>query len=169
MRSAGATAPGRGARCRNPSRGSDREARTRGVRPPCDRPHPPDKRRAHRDPCRCGPLTSPPPPCQPLVNRSHVRCELVTLSEDWYRYALSRTAQPDGSRRAALLRDPGAFLEIFVEPSTSQGTIRLGGLPAQPGDEVYQVWLIQPAQQPVPLCVVGAERNGPWTRPSISV
>ncbi len=75
------------------------------------------------------------------------------------------TRSPEAPQRILVQNaGSGAFLEIFVEPSTSQGTIRLGGLPARPGDEVYQVWLIQSGQQPVSLCVVGAERDGPWTR-----
>ena len=57
----------------------------------------------------------------------------------------------------------GAFLELAVAASGSRASVRLGGLPARPGSEVYQIWVIQPDQPPKSLCVVGAERDGPWT------
>lgn len=58
----------------------------------------------------------------------------------------------------------GAFLELAVEASGSRASVRLGGLPARPGSEVYQIWVIQPGQPPKSLSVVGADRDGPWTR-----
>lgn len=58
----------------------------------------------------------------------------------------------------------GAFFELAVQESGSRASVRLGGLPARPGSEVYQVWLIQPGRPPKSLSVVGADREGPWTR-----
>lgn len=58
----------------------------------------------------------------------------------------------------------GAFLELAVEEASSHASIRLGGLPARPGSEVYQIWLIQTGQPPRSISVVGADREGPWTR-----
>ncbi|MBM4410675.1 MAG: hypothetical protein FJ037_05025 [Chloroflexi bacterium] len=58
----------------------------------------------------------------------------------------------------------GAFLELAVEEASSRASIRLGGLPARPGSEVYQIWLIQTGQPPRSISVVGADREGPWTR-----
>ncbi len=59
----------------------------------------------------------------------------------------------------------GAFLELTVAESGFRASVRLGGLPARPGSEVYQIWLIEPDQPPKSLCVVGADREGPWTWP----
>ncbi|RJQ09539.1 MAG: hypothetical protein C4558_06155 [Dehalococcoidia bacterium] len=60
----------------------------------------------------------------------------------------------------------GAFLELAVEEASSRASIRLGGLPPRPGSEVYQIWLLQAGQSPKSLTVVGADRDGPWTRPA---
>ncbi len=56
----------------------------------------------------------------------------------------------------------GAFLEVVVL-SGSKANIRLGGLPPRPGDEVYQVWRIQPDSEPESVCIIGADRDGPWS------
>ena len=56
----------------------------------------------------------------------------------------------------------GAFFDLTVGDGT-KASIRLGGLPARPGSEVYQVWWIQEGQPPKSLCVVGADRDGPWS------
>ena len=45
---------------------------------------------------------------------------------------------------------------------TVGANIRLGGMPARPGSEVYQVWRITPGQDPESVCVIGADRAGPW-------
>lgn len=58
----------------------------------------------------------------------------------------------------------GAYLDLTVEESGSRGSIRLGGLPVKPGDEVYQVWVIEPGRSPKSVSVIGADREGPWTR-----
>ncbi len=55
----------------------------------------------------------------------------------------------------------GAYLELAVSTGT-HANLRLGGLPARPGAEVYQVWLIQQDQTPKSICVINAEREGPW-------
>lgn len=55
----------------------------------------------------------------------------------------------------------GAFLEVAVGSGT-KANIRLGGLPPRPGSEVYQVWRITPGQDPESVCVIGADRDGPW-------
>lgn len=60
----------------------------------------------------------------------------------------------------------GAFLELAVEEASSRASIRLGGLPPRPGSEVYQIWLLQAGQPPKSLTIVGADRDGPWTRPA---
>lgn len=57
----------------------------------------------------------------------------------------------------------GAYFELAVSTGTS-ANLRLGGLPARPGAEVYQVWLIQQDQAPKSICVINAERDGPWNR-----
>lgn len=59
----------------------------------------------------------------------------------------------------------GAFLELVVEESGSRASVRLGGLPTRPGSEVYQIWWIEAGHPPKSLCVVGADREGPWTWP----
>lgn len=56
----------------------------------------------------------------------------------------------------------GAFLEVAVGTGT-KANVRLGGLPARPGSEVYQVWRLTPGQDPESVCVIGAERDGPWS------
>lgn len=58
----------------------------------------------------------------------------------------------------------GAFLELVVEESSSRASVRLGGLPARPGSEVYQIWVSRPGEAPRSLSIIGAERDGPWTR-----
>lgn len=58
----------------------------------------------------------------------------------------------------------GAFLELAVEESSSRASVRLGGLPARPGSEVYQIWVSHPGGAPKSLSIIGAERDGPWTR-----
>lgn len=58
----------------------------------------------------------------------------------------------------------GAFLELAVEESSSRASVRLGGLPARPGSEVYQIWVSRPGEVPKSLSIIGAERDGPWTR-----
>ena len=56
----------------------------------------------------------------------------------------------------------GAFFDLTVADGT-KANIRLGGMPTRPGSEVYQVWWIQDGQPPKSLCVVGADREGPWS------
>lgn len=58
----------------------------------------------------------------------------------------------------------GAFLELAVEGSSSRASVRLGGLPARPGSEVYQIWVSRPGEAPRSLSIIGADRDGPWTR-----
>ncbi len=55
-----------------------------------------------------------------------------------------------------------AFFDLSVGDGTT-ANIRLGGLPTRPDSEVYQVWLIHEGQPPKSLCVVGADREGPWS------
>ncbi|TAJ18327.1 MAG: hypothetical protein EPO65_09245 [Dehalococcoidia bacterium] len=55
----------------------------------------------------------------------------------------------------------GAYLELAVTTGT-RANLRLGGLPARPGSEVYQVWVMQQGQPPKSICVINAERDGPW-------
>lgn len=58
----------------------------------------------------------------------------------------------------------GAFLELAVEGSSSRASVRLGGLPTRPGAEVYQVWVSRPGEAPKSLSIIGADREGPWTK-----
>lgn len=60
----------------------------------------------------------------------------------------------------------GAFLEVTVEEASTHASIRLGGLPPRPGDPVYQIWLTHNGQPPRSISIVGADRDGPWTRPA---
>jgi len=74
-------------------------------------------------------------------------------------------SQPAEPRQQMIVQNTGtgAFLELVVPESSSRASLRLGGLPPRPGSEVYQVWLISVDQPPRSICVINAEREGPWS------
>lgn len=74
-------------------------------------------------------------------------------------------SQPAEPRQQMVVQNTGtgAFLELSVAEASSRATLRLGGLPPRPGSEVYQVWLISAEQPPRSICVINAEREGPWS------